>query len=593
MGAVPSLYLAGVGKRFPAARRGGAPVVALHDVSLSLAPGRLMALVGADASGKSTLLRICAGLIDADMGEVEVLGAPVARLDRGGIGYMPQGGALYEELSVLQNLELYGRLRGVLDAALADRCATLLGRTGLAAFSTRRVGQLSGGMRQKLALACAVVAAPPLLLLDEPSVGVDPVSRREIRMLARELAGPGCAVIWATALLDDAASCDDLVVLHEGEVRWTGVPQALSQRAAGRVWYQPVTGSDRRATLRGLARCKDVIAASPSGEGIRLVGRDGIVPGTAEGRWSACPPALEDGLVTVLDDGVPLGDSLLAEGFPLLTVLDGDAGRAPVIVASGLTRRYGAFTAANDISFAVRPGEIFGLLGPNGAGKSTTFRMLCGLVRPTAGVGAVAGHSLRSAATEARQAFGYMPQRFALYADLTVGANLRFLAGAYGLGKGRGHGGVGTVTSAIDWVVSALGLAPWWQTAAGLLPLGIRQRLSLAGAVLHKPPVLFLDEPTSGVDPLVRREFWHHINAIAARGVAVLVTTHFMDEAENCDHLLLINRAEAIAQGTPEELKRLATKRQAPDGNSAAVVTLEEAFIALVGRDDAPTAGAA
>jgi ABC-2 type transport system ATP-binding protein len=267
----------------------------------------------------------------------------------------------------------------------------------------------------------------------------------------------------------------------------------------------------------------------------------------------------------LLDDGQPLEESHIAAAFPDRS---GERESGAAIAAIGLTKRYGDFTAARDISFVVRPGEIFGLLGPNGAGKSTTFRMLCGLVTPTSGRGTVAGRDLRSAKAEARQAMGYMPQKFALYGDLSVADNLRFVAGAYGLARNEGK-------AAIERALAALGLEKFWLANAGMLPLGIKQRLALAAAVLHAPPVLFLDEPTSGVDPLVRREFWHHINAIAARGTAVLVTTHFMDEAENCDRLLLINQAEVIAQGTPDELKR-AVPGQLPHH------TLEQAFIALI-----------
>ncbi len=283
----------------------------------------------------------------------------------------------------------------------------------------------------------------------------------------------------------------------------------------------------------------------------------------------------DEGFAAMLDDGAPLQPSALAEAFPLRL----DQPDQPAIAAIGLTRRYGDFIAAQDISFSVRPGEIFGLLGPNGAGKSTTFRMLCGLATPSAGRGTVAGRDLSVARAEARQALGYMPQKFSLYGDLTVAANLKFVAGAYGL-TGSAQG------TAIERVVAALGLGPYLESAAGLLPLGVKQRLALGAAVLHTPPVLFLDEPTSGVDPLVRREFWHHINAIAARGTAVLVTTHFMDEAENCDRVLVINRSQTIAQGTPDELRR-----SIPGGEIAP--SLGAAFFSLIDTQRRVLEGAA
>lgn len=569
MAEAPLLRLENVAKRFKGARRGAAPVQALDGVSFTLAPGRLLGLVGPDAAGKTTLMRIMAGLVEPDSGTVEVLGGPVSALDRALVGYMPQNGALYAELSVRQNLELYARLRGVEPRESPELMEQLYRLTGLAAFQDRLTGQLSGGMRQKLALACAVVAAPPLMLLDEPSVGVDPVSRREIWQLARELAGPGSSIVWTTSILEDAERCDDVLLLHDGQVRYAGPPDGLAERARGRTFARPLAEAGRRAALQAALEQPGVVTAAIAGDTLRAVSRSAAVP-DGDG-WVPAAPTAEEGFAATLDDGIPLAPSALGAAFPQRELNETGA----AIAAIGLTKRYGSFTAAQDITFAVRPGEIFGLLGPNGAGKSTTFRMLCGLLAPSGGRGTVAGRDLLTARAEAREAMGYMPQKFSLYGDLTVAANLKFIAGTYGLTGAAAK-------TAIARVVAALGLEPYWGTAAGLLPLGIKQRLALGAAVLHTPPVLFLDEPTSGVDPLVRREFWHHINAIAARGTAVLVTTHFMDEAENCDRLVLVNQSEAIAQGTPAELKRNAIR-----GRTG--VTLEEAFIALI---EAQRAGA-
>lgn len=562
MAEAPLLRLTDVTKRFKGLRRGAAPVQALSGISLSLSPGRSLGLVGPDAGGKTTLMRILAGLVEADSGEVEVLGAPVALLDRSLIGYMPQGGALYAELSVEQNLTLYARLRGLEPSENPERMELLYRATGLASFMDRAVSRLSGGMRQKLALACAVVAAPPLMLLDEPSVGVDPVSRREIWDLAQELAGTGSSIVWTTSILEDAGKCDEVLLLHEGRVLYAGAPEGLAGQASGRTFARALPPWHRRAALQEVLERPDVISATIAGSNLRAVCR-GEAALQGEG-WAPAEPSAEDGFSLILDDGRPLEPSALAAAFPLRE----SNPDLPAIAAIGLTRHYGAFTAAQDVSFTVHPGEIFGLLGPNGAGKSTTFRMLSGLLTPSSGRGTVAGRDLTTARAEAREAMGYMPQKFSLYGDLSVEANLRFVAGAYGL-KGA------AARVAVDRVVGALALQPFLSAMAGLLPLGIKQRLALGAAVLHTPPVLFLDEPTSGVDPLVRREFWHHINAIAARGTAVLVTTHFMDEAENCDRLLLINRSEAIAQGTPDDLKRLVPLEHGEP-------TLEQAFIALI-----------
>lgn len=562
MAEAPLLRLVDVAKTFKAARRGAAPVQALAGVSLSLSAGRSLGLVGPDAGGKTTLMRILAGLVEADSGTVEVLGAPVEQLDRSLIGYMPQGGALYAELSVEQNLMLYARLRGLEPDANPDRMELLYRATGLAPFRDRAVSRLSGGMRQKLALACAVVAAPPLMLLDEPSVGVDPVSRREIWDLAQQLSGAGSSIVWTTSILDDAGKCDEVLLLHEGQVRYAGPPHGLADKARGYTFVRALPPGQRRGALQDVLERPEVISATIAGSSLRAVCRSETAL-RGQG-WAPEQPSAEDGFALILDDGRPLEPSALAAAFPLRE----SNPDLPAIAAIGLTRRYGAFTAAQDVSFTVHPGEIFGLLGPNGAGKSTTFRMLSGLLRPSGGRGTVAGRDLTTARAEAREAMGYMPQKFSLYGDLSVEANLRFVAGAYGLTGGAAR-------AAVARVVEALALQPFLSAMAGLLPLGIKQRLALGAAVLHTPPVLFLDEPTSGVDPLVRREFWHHINAIAARGTAVLVTTHFMDEAENCDRLLLINRSEAIALGTPEDLKRLVRLDHSEP-------TLEQAFIALI-----------
>lgn len=556
------LRLEGVSKRFKGARRGAPPVEALRGVSLSLAPGRRLGLVGPDAGGKTTLMRILAGLVEADDGTVELLGAAPDLLDRSQVGYMPQGGALYGELSVSQNLELYARLRGIEPRDNPERMELLYRLTGLAPFQDRAVGKLSGGMRQKLALACAVVAGPRLMLLDEPSVGVDPVSRQEIWQLAMDLSGPGTSLVWTTNILEDAARCDEIMLLHEGEIRYHGPPAGLAAGADGRCFSCPLADAARRPALQSLLLDPNVLSARIEGGDLHALTRRPEPPaGTS---WKSVPARPEEGFAAMLDHGEVLVPSLLAEAFPLRL----DQPEQPAIAAIGLTRRYGDFVAAQDISFTVRPGEIFGLLGPNGAGKSTTFRMLCGLATPTAGRGTVAGKDLSVARAAAREALGYMPQKFSLYGDLSVAANLEFVAGAYGL-TGLAQ------KAAIDRVIEALGLEPFVASAAGLLPLGVKQRLALGAAVLHTPPVLFLDEPTSGVDPLIRREFWHHINAIAARGTAVLVTTHFMDEAENCDRLLVINRSQTIAQGTPDEL------RHSVMGGQVAP-SLEAAFFSLI-----------
>jgi ABC-type multidrug transport system ATPase subunit len=279
------------------------------------------------------------------------------------------------------------------------------------------------------------------------------------------------------------------------------------------------------------------------------------------------PPRFEDAFVDLLG-GTRKGDS------PLGGVERPAEGDGPLVEAQGLTKRFGSFTAAANVTFRIRRGEIFGLLGPNGAGKSTTFKMLCGLLTPTAGTARVAGADLYRAGGSARAKLGYMAQKFSLYGQLSVAQNLDFFAGVYGLSGQRKR-------DAIDRMVRAFELSPFLNSDAGELPLGFKQRLALACAVLHDPPVLFLDEPTSGVDPLTRREFWAHINAMVERGVTVLVTTHFLDEAEYCDRVALIYRGQVIAEGSPDDLKEKAKSEDLSEP------TLEDAFIALVERFDA------
>ncbi|HWT60410.1 MAG TPA: ABC transporter ATP-binding protein, partial [Rhizobium sp.] len=287
---------------------------------------------------------------------------------------------------------------------------------------------------------------------------------------------------------------------------------------------------------------------------------------------SPAPPRFEDAFVDMLGGGPGVRSRLAEAQEPLKA--EGDR---PVIEAKGLTKRFGDFTAAEDISFDIRRGEIFGLLGPNGAGKSTTFKMLCGLLKPTGGEGRVAGFDLRRDAAEARNQLGYMAQKFSLYGDLTVMQNLEFFAGVYGLRGQRKR-------ERIALMVGIFGFGRHTREPAKDLPLGLKQRLALACAVMHEPRALFLDEPTSGVDPITRREFWTHINALVEKGVTVLVTTHFMDEAEYCDRISLIYRGRSIALGSPDELKaRVATKEQ-PDP------TMEDAFIALVQQSEAEDA---
>ncbi|MEG2139643.1 MAG: ATP-binding cassette domain-containing protein, partial [Bilophila sp.] len=469
----------------------------------------------------------------------------------------------------------------------------LLTFTDLHPFTKRLAGKLSGGMKQKLGLACALLTTPRLLLLDEPGVGVDPLSRRELWRMVAGLAGDGMSVLWSTAYMDEAERCAHVLMLDQGKLVYQGPPATFIRRVAGRVFCLVPPQGEARATLALWQQQPGVRDALIQGSRIRLVLEHADTsrltnPHLAIASLFPVPPRLEDAYIDAVG-GMDLRPSSFAEnGSPALSTSDA---AAPLIRAAGLTKVFGTFVAAKDISFEVLPGRIFGLLGPNGAGKSTTFRMLCGLSRPTQGACFVAGMNLLTAAGAARARLGYMAQKFSLYGDLTVMQNLRLMADLYDLPREQVH-------KRLEEQVETLDLTAFCKVKANLLPLGHKQRLAMACATLHKPAVLFLDEPTSGVDPRTRREFWKHINAMTRNGVAVLVTTHFMEEAEYCDEIALVFQGAIIARGTPDELKAHCPLAKKPTPAHGAVtstpdITLEEAFIAYIEQVNQKDNGAA
>ena len=571
MGEQPVALADGIVKRF-------GETVALGGVGIAVQPGRITGLVGPDGAGKTTLIRILAGLMKADEGEVRILGgAPADALQE--MGYMPQRFGLYEDLTVRENLSLYAEVRGLPKEEKEATFGRLLDFTDLKRFQGRQAGKLSGGMKQKLGLACALVRTPRLLLLDEPGVGVDPISRRELWSMVDALKADGIGVLWSTAYLDEAEKCDHVYLLNEGKLLFEGAPADLTGAVEGRVIRVSGFAERRRHFLSEVLDRDDIADGTIQGRALRLLVQHGAeVPDAAafnagpDTRVEPATPRFEDGFIQRLGGG-PKGTSRLATSYRTI-----EKSGTLAIEAKGLTKRFGDFTAAEDMHFAIPQGRIFGLLGPNGAGKSTTFKMLCGLLTPTDGSGAVAGNDLRHSAAHARASLGYMAQKFSLYGDLSVRQNLDFFAGAYDLSRSD-------AASAIDRMTAVFELGPYLKDNAGLLPLGFKQRLALACAVMHEPPVLFLDEPTSGVDPVTRREFWMHINGLVEKGVTVLVTTHFMDEAEYCDDVTLIYRARQIASGTPDALKAEAGKMANIEDP-----TMEDAFIALIERSDAQRA---
>lgn len=542
--------------------------VALKDVSCTLPRGCITGIVGPDAAGKTTFLRLLAGLLRPDRGEIDIFGKSPEELvasEPNRLGYMPQKFGLYEDLTVLANLRLHARLRGLEKERGEEIFAKLLSFTGLAPFVERLAGRLSGGMKQKLGIACALLGQPDLLLLDEPGVGVDPLSRKELWTMVAELAGQGMTILWSTAYLDEAERCPHILMLDEGQILYEGEPGAFCARTSGRIYLLPQREGGRQGFLSFFERegVEDVVV---QGSSLRLVlAQDApdSLRSEVRARGEAVSPRLEDSYMSVLG-GINRTPS------PYATGLCREEGDTPAIEAEHLTRMYGTFTAAGDISFTVRQGEIFGLLGPNGAGKSTTFRMLCGLTRPTSGTCRVAGINMLSSTSRARGQIGYMAQKFSLYPDIPVWANIRIFGNLYGLSKNE-------LEQKGRELSMALGLDGHLSDITGTLSLGLKQRLALLCATLHDPAVLFLDEPTSGVDVRTRRDFWKHILAMTGRGTSVLVTTHLMDEAEYCDTIALIYQGTMISLGSPDELKK-ACKRLTRKADP----TLEEAFIAQI-----------
>jgi ABC-2 type transport system ATP-binding protein len=551
---------------------------AVEDLTAFVNPGEITGLVGADGAGKTTLIRLMAGLLTPTSGSVTVLEFDsVRQADRihSLIGYMPQKFGLYEDLTVVENLGLYADLRGVVGPSRRETFTRLLKFTDLERFQDRLAGALSGGMKQKLGLACALIRKPKLLLLDEPSVGVDPISRRELWRMVQELVDDGIGVIWSTAYLDEAENCGHVLLLHEGKLLFEGCPKKLTDRVEGRTYQVQRVEGNRRRVLTQALKTEGIIDGVIQGQYLRLtVAEDKPDPpnptlfNAGAGAVSVpVAPRFEDAFIDILG-GSGLAHSDIAFG----TKVDAAIPEA-VVEAKNLTKRFGAFTAVDDITFSIRRGEIFGLLGPNGAGKSTTFKMMCGLLKPTKGTAKVTGLDLQKAPSKARAQLGYMAQKFSLYGALSVGQNLDFFSGVYGLAWTERR-------EAVRKVVEIFALQPYLDTPAGDLPLGFKQRLALGCAIMHNPPVLFLDEPTSGVDPITRREFWSHINALTQGGVTVMVTTHFMDEAEYCDRIALIYRGQMIAAGSPDDLKETAAKDALDEP------TMEDAFIALIERFD-------
>ncbi|EOQ63736.1 hypothetical protein F935_01365 [Acinetobacter calcoaceticus ANC 3811] len=561
---------------FKAESKKSADISAIVDLNMQINKGELTALVGPDGSGKTTLLRLIAGLYKATSGSLNVLGIDVSKnpqavQDR--ISYMPQRFGLYEDLSVQENLDLYADLHGVSKDVRSQRFKRLLEITDLTQFTQRLAGQLSGGMKQKLGLACTLVRSPELLLLDEPSVGVDPLSRRDLWIIIEQLVQEeNLSVIISTAYMDEAEKCAYVYIMHEGKILKQGSPEQLKEIARGQTWNIKPSEQIKARTLQAqlLDNHLEIIDAVPKGEQVNFISRQKELSANTlpEGlKANARPPELEDTFMMLLQQTQKQPKHLpISEQAVQLEQIDNLKSEQPIIVVKDLVRTFGDFTAVANTSFDVQRGEIFGLLGPNGAGKTTTFRMLCGLLPTSSGYLEVAGKNLRTARAEARAKVGYVSQKFALYSNLTILENLKFFGGAYGLfGK--------KLNQQIDKALQQYDLKP--HSKSGDLPGGYKQRLSMATALLHEPEILFLDEPTSGIDPLARRSFWYSIGELANQGITIIITTHFMEEAEYCDRIAIQDAGKLLALGSPQQVRKLASKDKH-------IADMNEAFIAIV-----------
>jgi ABC-2 type transport system ATP-binding protein len=531
-------------------------LAAVRGISVEVYEGEIFGLIGPDGAGKTSTFQIAAGVMEATSGSVEIFGAQ-AREARAQTGYLTQNFSLYPDLTVEENIRYIGDLRRVPQADIAARGRRYLKMFDMDRFASRLAGKLSGGMKQKLALACALVPEPRVLLLDEPTTGVDPVSRREFWDALAHLAAEGLTILLATPYLDEAERCHRVALMHQGEIHELGTPRELREKlgalrmelrtsnlAAAEALLSPLAGTGHE--ILDVQRFGDRLdLLTPHPDVARAIAERSLRAAGLEIKEILLDePTLENTFVARLR---ALGEEVHDEPFPGRRNHSDRTGQV-AIGASQLTKQFGSFTAVHEVSLQVHYGEIYGLLGANGAGKTTTIKMLCGLHDPTSGSVRLAGRTTQLRSSDVRRRIGYMSQKFSLYNDLSIEENLEFFAGVYGVPREERE-------EKKRWVLQFSGLEGREQQLTGSLPQGWKQRVAFGSSIMHEPSVLFLDEPTSGVDPLARRSFWKMINRLADAGTAILVTTHYLEEAEQCNRLGLMVAGELVAEGTPTAIK--------------------------------------
>jgi len=548
--------------------RGKKSLEAVRGLDLAVRRGEIFGLVGPDGAGKTTTIQMLCGILAPSSGQASVAGVDVvndAQALGGVIGYMSEGFTLYGALSVEENIDFFADLYRVPSEIAAERKEQLLRFARLEQARGRRAEHLSGGMKKKLALACALIYRPQVLFLDEPTTGVDPVSRQDFWKILSEFLAEGITIFVSTPYMDEAERCNRVALMRRGQIIASDTPSALKEMISGVA--VEMTAEPQARAVAHLRQVPGVNQVQVFGKRLHLLLRDGpdlvdklpaqlAEAGVTVGEFETTSPSLEDVFIAAIEDQraaeaprrppAPMPENGLAKAPRSGSI--SEVSNDLAVRAEGLTRRFDSFTAVDNVSFEVRRGEIFGFLGPNGSGKTTTIRMLCGLLDPSEGAATVAGFDIGRQRVAMKPYIGYMSQKFSIYNDLTVDENIRFFGEVYNLPQAR-------LAERRAWVLEMAGLIGKEHLLTRDLSGGWKQRLALGCAILHEPEIVFLDEPTSGVDPVSRREFWDLIFALSVQGVTVFITTHYMDEAEHCNELGLLYQGRLIARGSPAQLR--------------------------------------